>query len=76
MGHVNPMKTGFVTALLLLGTLVPMTTALADPIEEAVALATAVAACAASAIDPQGEVDVVDGRPQQTIVDTHPVCLN
>lgn len=69
------MKTGFLFALLLLGTLAPMTTAVAGPVEDAVDLALAVAACAGSAVDPDGEVTFEQGRPRQTYVDASPACL-
>lgn len=70
------MKTGLVTALLLLGMIAPLTTALADPVEDATDLALAVAGCAVSAVHPDGEVTVVQGHPQQTYVDTDPACLD
>lgn len=71
--NVNPMKTGFVAALLLLGTLAPMTTALADPVDDAVAIAT----CVASIAGPDGQPEHVG--PITTgldVIDQHPACLN
>ena len=69
------MKSGLIATLLLLGTLAPLTTALACPVDDAIDLATAIALCAASAVNPDGEL-TIGTPPHQTYVDTHPVCLN
>ena len=74
-GHVNPMKTTPLVALLALGLLAPMTAA-ACPVDDALALAGAVASCALSAVDPNGGVWVHSpGGVSQTFVDTSPPCL-
>lgn len=70
------MKTRTVTTLLLLGLLVPASTALACPQE----LAEAAIACAASFVGPDGEYETYHVGPvyvgPQDTVNTHPVCLN
>lgn len=49
------MKTGLLTALLLLGALAPMTTAMADPVDDAVPIILSLANC--FGVGPDGQHD-------------------
>lgn len=72
-GHVNTMKTPLVTTLLLLGMLASAGTALADPIDDAVAAAT----CVASIAGPDGQEERVRNvHLHVDVIDQHPECLN
>jgi hypothetical protein len=68
------MKTGTMTALLVLGMLAATTNALACPVDDA----KAVLYCAVSVVHTDGEVTFGGpGAPvQQTYVNTHEPCLN
>jgi hypothetical protein len=71
------MKTTIVATLLLLGTLALAGSALADPIDDAVATAGAVASCAASVVGPDGQPEHVGNvYPGVDAIDQDPACLD
>jgi hypothetical protein len=66
------MKTAILTTLLLAGMLVPMTTALADPLDDF----WAIEACVEAIIGPDGQNEQVLVELPVDVIDQRPECLN
>jgi hypothetical protein len=75
LGHVNTMKTPIVAALLL-ASLAFAGTALACPVDDAVAAAGAIASCLETIPGADGNNEHVVVTLPVDVIDQHPVCLN